>query len=262
MEDGAIKSSPSLKHSSEDSKSNLIDKKQKQFSESSSSSSRKSSSSSSSSQEKHKHKRSRHHSSRDKEDRRRRRHSRSSSGNNRKDRHKDKHRKRSSSSNSSRKRRNRSHKKHDERHSKDSRDNRSGSNLKTKSNKFKNFDNEKRPEDFEPGSLKIEETKTDPKLAMPNSRAGGVYIPPWKMEKMMNEIKSKDKNSKEYQKYMWEQLRKSINGLINKVNVSNIQNIILELFNENLIRGRGLLTKAIFKAQMASPNFTHVYAAL
>lgn len=61
---------------------------------------------------------------------------------------------------------------------------------------------------------------------------------------------------------MWEMLRKSINGIVNKVNVSNIQNIILELFNENLLRGKGLLTRAIMKAQMASPNFTHVYTAL
>lgn len=118
----------------------------------------------------------------------------------------------------------------------------------------------KRPEDFEQGTMK-EETKKENKLALP-TRAGGVYIPPWKMEKILNEMKAKDKNSKEHQKFMWEQLRKSINGFINKINVSNIQNIILELFNENLIRGRGLLTKAIFKAQMASPNFTHVYAAL
>ena len=119
----------------------------------------------------------------------------------------------------------------------------------------------KRPEDFEQGTMKIEEKKVEAKPALP-TRAGGVYIPPWKMEKMMNELKSKDPHSKEHQRFMWEQLRKSINGLINKVNVSNIQNIILELFNENLIRGRGIFTKAVFKAQMASPNFTHVYAAL
>lgn len=61
---------------------------------------------------------------------------------------------------------------------------------------------------------------------------------------------------------MWEMLRKSINGIINKVNVSNIHNVILELFNENLIRGRGLLAKSIMKAQAASQNFTHVFAAL
>jgi len=61
---------------------------------------------------------------------------------------------------------------------------------------------------------------------------------------------------------MWEMLRKSINGIVNKVNVSNISNIVMELFNENLMRGRGLLVRAIVKAQTASPTFTHVYAAL
>lgn len=57
-------------------------------------------------------------------------------------------------------------------------------------------------------------------------------------------------------------MRKSINGIVNKVNISNIENIVIELFNENILRGKGLLTKALIKAQMASPNFTHVYAAL
>ena len=47
---------------------------------------------------------------------------------------------------------------------------------------------------------------------------------------------------------MWEQLRKSINGMVNKVNVSNISNIIMELFSENLMRGKGLLARAIMKA--------------
>lgn len=57
-------------------------------------------------------------------------------------------------------------------------------------------------------------------------------------------------------------LRKSINGIINKVSISNLPNIIYELLNENLIRGKGLLVKSIMKAQMAAPNFTHIYAAL
>jgi pre-mRNA-splicing factor CWC22 len=34
------------------------------------------------------------------------------------------------------------------------------------------------------------------------------------------------------------------------------------LFNLNLLRGKGLLAKAIMKAQAASTNFTHVFAAL
>ncbi|GLE00359.1 hypothetical protein PINS_up009116 [Pythium insidiosum] len=72
----------------------------------------------------------------------------------------------------------------------------------------------------------------------------------------------KDPSSEEYQRQTWEALRKSINGLINKVNVSNISNIIPELFQENLVRGRGLLARSIMKAQLSSPGFTHIYAAL
>ena len=61
---------------------------------------------------------------------------------------------------------------------------------------------------------------------------------------------------------MWDCLRKSLNGIVNKVNTSNIQHIVMELFNENLMRGKGLLIKALCKAQAQSPTFTHVYAAL
>lgn len=71
-----------------------------------------------------------------------------------------------------------------------------------------------------------------------------------------------DHSSVEYQRMMWELLRKSINGIVNKVNISNIQMVVIELLNENIIRGRGLLARAIIKSQMASPNFTHVYSAL
>ncbi|CAK7338828.1 unnamed protein product [Dovyalis caffra] len=49
------------------------------------------------------------------------------------------------------------------------------------------------------------------------------------------------KKSVEYQKLTWDALRKSINGLLNKVNVTNIKNVILELFSENLVRGKELL---------------------
>ena len=46
------------------------------------------------------------------------------------------------------------------------------------------------------------------------------------------------KFSEEYQRLSWEALKKSLNGLINKVNVSNIKDICKELFQENLVRGR------------------------
>lgn len=91
-------------------------------------------------------------------------------------------------------------------------------------------------------------------------RSGGVYIPPFKLARMMKEVQ--DKSSVEYQRLTWDALRKSINGLVNKVNAANIKNIIPELFAENLIRGRGLFCRSCMKSQMASPGFTDVFAAL
>ncbi|KAK6260869.1 Initiation factor eIF-4 gamma [Theobroma cacao] len=90
-------------------------------------------------------------------------------------------------------------------------------------------------------------------------RSGGVYIPPFKLARMMKE--TEDKSSVEYQRLTWDALRKSINGLVNKVNATNIKNIIPELFAENLIRGRGLFCRSCMKSQMASPGFTDVFAA-
>lgn len=91
-------------------------------------------------------------------------------------------------------------------------------------------------------------------------KSGGVYIPPFKLARMMKEVQ--DKSSVEYQRLTWDALRKSINGLVNKVNAANIKNIIPELFSENLIRGRGLFCRSCMKSQMASPGFTDVFAAL
>ncbi|XP_061735393.1 pre-mRNA-splicing factor CWC22 homolog isoform X2 [Nerophis ophidion] len=92
------------------------------------------------------------------------------------------------------------------------------------------------------------------------TRTGGAYIPPAKLRMMQQQIT--DKSSLAYQRMSWEALKKSINGLINKVNVSNIVNIIQELLQENIVRGRGLLARSVLQAQAASPIFTHVYAAV
>ncbi|XP_050226929.1 uncharacterized protein LOC126676706 [Mercurialis annua] len=95
-----------------------------------------------------------------------------------------------------------------------------------------------------------------------NSRSGGVrvYVPPFKVARMMNDVK--DKNSEEYQRLTWDALRKSINGLVNKLNAANVKHLIPELFAENLIRGRGLFCRSCMKSQMASPSFTDVFAAM
>uniref|UniRef100_A0A8C4MYD2 Pre-mRNA-splicing factor CWC22 homolog n=1 Tax=Equus asinus TaxID=9793 RepID=A0A8C4MYD2_EQUAS len=105
-------------------------------------------------------------------------------------------------------------------------------------------------------TAKKKKDELDPLL----TRTGGAYIPPAKLRMMQEQIT--DKNSLAYQRMSWEALKKSINGLINKVNISNIGIIIQELLQENIVRGRGLLSRSVLQAQSASPIFTHVYAAL
>ncbi|KAL1205587.1 hypothetical protein V5N11_001299 [Cardamine amara subsp. amara] len=121
-------------------------------------------------------------------------------------------------------------------------------------------DSRKREEKPEVAKPKLPELNPSENNAIALGKTGGVYIPPFKLARMMKEVE--DKSSVEYQRLTWDALRKSINGLVNKVNASNIKNIIPELFAENLIRGRGLFCRSCMKSQMASPGFTDVFAAL
>ncbi|KDQ59686.1 hypothetical protein JAAARDRAFT_127159 [Jaapia argillacea MUCL 33604] len=93
------------------------------------------------------------------------------------------------------------------------------------------------------------------------SRAGGVYMPPARL-RALQAAASSDKTSPEYQRLSWDALRKSITGIVNRVNIANIKHIIPELFQENLIRGRGLFARSVMKAQASSLPFTPVFAAL
>ncbi|RZC71060.1 hypothetical protein C5167_034267 [Papaver somniferum] len=110
------------------------------------------------------------------------------------------------------------------------------------------------------GSFKHDRDGKEKNTGKKLGRSAGVYIPPFKLVRMMRDVE--DKSNPEYQRLTWDALRKSINGLVNKVNAMNIKNIIPELFAENLIRGRGLFCRACIKSQMASPGFTDVFAAL
>ncbi len=94
-----------------------------------------------------------------------------------------------------------------------------------------------------------------------STRSGGVYMPPARL-RALQEAASKDKASPEYQRLSWDALRKSITGIVNRVNVQNIKMVVPELFSENLIRGRGLFSRSVMKAQSASLPFTPVFAGL
>ncbi|XP_068656524.1 uncharacterized protein [Aristolochia californica] len=117
---------------------------------------------------------------------------------------------------------------------------------------------DRRTEDYDAKDKKSEKLQDD--KGKPSMGFGGVYIPPFKLARMIKDVQ--DKSSEEYQRLTWDALRKSINGLVNKVNATNIKNIIPELFSENMIRGRGLFCRSCMKSQMASPGFTDVFAAL
>jgi pre-mRNA-splicing factor CWC22 len=52
---------------------------------------------------------------------------------------------------------------------------------------------------------------------MVNGRAGGVYIPPFRLKQMQQNL---DKNSADFQRMTWEALKKSLNGYVNKVTAS------------------------------------------
>ncbi|KAJ7928999.1 MIF4G-domain-containing protein [Mycena leptocephala] len=93
------------------------------------------------------------------------------------------------------------------------------------------------------------------------SRSGGVYMPPARL-RALQAAASSDKASAEYQRLSWDALRKSITGIVNRVNIVNIKAVVPELFAENLIRGRGLFCRSVMKAQASSLTYTPVFAAL
>ena len=93
------------------------------------------------------------------------------------------------------------------------------------------------------------------------TRSGGVYMPPARL-RALQAAAAQDKSSPEYQRLAWDALRKSITGIVNRVNITNIKNIVPELFSENLIRGKGLFARSVMKAQATSLPFTPVFAAL
>jgi pre-mRNA-splicing factor CWC22 len=119
---------------------------------------------------------------------------------------------------------------------------------------------QEKPEDLKPVTAEEKQAAAKKEYeALLNKRSGGVYIPPARLRELQSQIT--DQKSKEFQRMAWEALKKSINGLINKVNISNIKHIVPELFGENLVRGRGLFCRSIMKAQAASLPFTPIFAA-
>ncbi|KAJ2632542.1 pre-mRNA-splicing factor cwc22 [Coemansia sp. RSA 1290] len=92
--------------------------------------------------------------------------------------------------------------------------------------------------------------------------ASGRYMPPALKRQLIGDSAHVRNHDEVLQRDSWDQLKKRINGPVNKANVSNIKDIIVSLFNANLVRGRGLLCRSLMRAQSQSTSFTSVYAAL
>ncbi|EDO07012.1 MIF4G/MA3 domains containing protein [Babesia bovis T2Bo] len=93
----------------------------------------------------------------------------------------------------------------------------------------------------------------------PGGRLGGIYIPPFKLVRLQREVAAD--GSIEYQRQEWDKLKKKINAIVNKLTCSNVSELVLELLDCNLIRGRGLFARSWIRAQMASPGFTDIYVS-
>lgn len=113
--------------------------------------------------------------------------------------------------------------------------------------------------DQEPDKPKFDAQAEFAKLM--TSKSGGVYMPPARL-RALQAAAATDKSSAEYQRLSWDALRKSLTGIVNRVNIANIKDVIPELFSENLIRGRGLFARSVMKAQASSLPFTPVFACM
>lgn len=80
---------------------------------------------------------------------------------------------------------------------------------------------------------------------------GGVYIPPFRLAQMMKECE--DKTSQNYQRLTWDALRKSLNGVVNKVNSANMRKMLPEVFSE--VRNATAIWKR-FHASLGSVNLS------
>ncbi|CAK9294670.1 unnamed protein product [Gordionus sp. m RMFG-2023] len=116
------------------------------------------------------------------------------------------------------------------------------------------------PKSYKKQSLKDDDITPEELIERVLSNKSSTYMPPSKLKLLQSQIT--DKSTLAYQRMYWMNLKKKINGLINKVNVSNVEDIALNLLEYNLIRGRGIMVQSLMRSQVLSTVFTNVYACL
>ncbi|KAJ2835551.1 pre-mRNA-splicing factor cwc22 [Coemansia erecta] len=83
----------------------------------------------------------------------------------------------------------------------------------------------------------------------PEARHWRSYMPPALKRKMMTDAASRGDAKEAQQRESWDQPKKRINASVNRANIGNIKDIIVELFGANLVRDRGLLCRLLMRAQ-------------
>ncbi|KAL6650452.1 hypothetical protein ACP70R_009377 [Stipagrostis hirtigluma subsp. patula] len=99
----------------------------------------------------------------------------------------------------------------------------------------------------------------------PSKRRGGggdgIYVPPHRAA--ADDGDEDDRSGGDgHQRRSWDALRRSITGLVNRATAATVRHVAPELLAENLVRGRGLLCRALIRSQAACPALTDVFAAL
>ncbi|CAG9584068.1 conserved hypothetical protein [Leishmania major strain Friedlin] len=89
------------------------------------------------------------------------------------------------------------------------------------------------------------------------------YVPPHRREAVASSSDDlTSPSSVAFQQESWRALSRSITGVVNRVNKDNLEQSAVELFRENLIRGRGLFARSMMRTQQVDPDLTPVLAAL
>lgn len=103
--------------------------------------------------------------------------------------------------------------------------------------------------------------KADVRRRRPRSRFGSNdYVPPFRAARRAPPTDERER-AMQVQRDAWLTMKKKINGVINRLNASNLRDCVAHLLRLNIIRGKGVFCKALMRAQLASADFSDVYAA-
>lgn len=98
----------------------------------------------------------------------------------------------------------------------------------------------------------------------PRSRFGKAFVPyvPPARAARTQQLANEHERAMLKQQQAWLTMKKRINGVINRINTSNIKKCAKDLLQLNIIRGKGLFCKSIMRAQQVCGHFSNIYAAL